>query len=238
MLVLRMSPLLKVRALALLAAAVLPSHAANVALFGPVPYRRRADSPFYAGIQRGTIVLEDFEDRTLAAGVSVTTGTIAGGQGVDEDDGGVDGIGFNRVWFTNTGAPGLPSPFGIEMKFSADDKGRYPNYVGFALLGYNQISLATEYYQFYQFFDPDGNSLTPDPLSSLVPRVPDDTPTSSSIGDRFVGAWSETGIARVIIGATNRFDHLQFGYSIPEPETSALTAGMMLLLARRRRRTP
>ena len=216
-------------------ALALHCQAASVALYGPLPYRGRADSPFYAGIQRGAILLEDFEDRTLTPGVSVTTGAITAGPGVDEDDGGIDGYGFNHIWFTNTGAPGLPSPFGIEIKFTADEQGRYPNYVGFALLGFNLQSLP-DYTQFYQFFGPDGKSLTDTPLNSVVPRLPDGTDSSSTLGDRFVGAWSDTGIARVIVGATNRFDHLQFGYSIPEPGQAALVTWVALQLAARRRR--
>jgi hypothetical protein len=41
----------------------------------------------------------------------------------------------------------------------------------------------------------------------------------------------------VLIGYTNRFDHLQYGYSvIPEPAEGVTVSGAALILALRRRR--
>lgn len=61
------------------------SAGAATTVFGPLPYRQRSESPFYRGIQEGTIYLEDFEDGQLSPqGVTMRSGAIVLDQGVDE----------------------------------------------------------------------------------------------------------------------------------------------------------
>jgi hypothetical protein len=205
--------------------------------YGPTPYRQRSDSPFYAGIQRGTIYLEDFEDRQLNTPYAIlTTGRAGIFQGVDEDDGILNERGLNYVWYNTSAVPGAGAPWTHEIKFSPNPGGQYPLFVGLVLPGHNAESSILDVIRLYQFFDANGNSLSPDPLSMMSPRVPDNTPEESTLGDRFVGAYSELGISRVLLGATARFDHLQYGYSIPEPGSAGLLALAGMALLRRRRR--
>ncbi len=213
----------------------LPAAAAVLTLFGPTPYRQRSESPFYPGIQSGSIFVEDFEDRRLnTPNVSVTTGGITITQGVDEDDGVLDGLGYNYVWQSFAPVPGLEDNYLLEIKFTPDAEGHYPRYAGFAILGFNIVSDPTEVIQLYQFFGPEGDPLTPEPLETPLPRLPDGSESASSGGDRFVGAYYSEGISRIIIGNTLRFDHLQYGWSIPEPAGPALaSAGLALMLLRR-----
>ena len=72
---------------------------AATTIFGPLPYQQKSDSPFYQGIQDGTIYLEDFEDGQISPpGVAMSAGAILRDQGVNDDDGVVDGrSGLNRV---------------------------------------------------------------------------------------------------------------------------------------------
>ena len=205
--------------------------------YGPTPYRQRSDSPFYAGIQKGTIYLEDFEDRQVSPPyVSLTTGHAVFAQGVDEDDGRLDNEGLDYVWYNTTAVPGAGAPWTHEIIFSPTPSGLFPLFAGFVLPGFTRESLMLDVIRLYQFFDANGNSLSPDPLSMMAPKVPDNTPEASTLGDRFVGAYSELGISRVLLGATVRFDHLQYGYSIPEPGTAGLLALTGMALLRRRRR--
>jgi hypothetical protein len=191
-------------------------HAATT-LFGPVPYRQRSDSPFYGGIQQGTIYVEDFEDAKLSTpNVSLPVGRPGFFQGVDEDDGVLDQRNVGGVWYNTTAVPGEGAPWTHEILFTPNSEGQYPFWVGFALLGFIRSTIAGDVFEFYQFFDASGNSLTPEPLKMAVFKAPVDTPLLSTIGDRFVGAYSDAGISKVLIGAAPSFDHLQYGYSIPE----------------------
>ena len=70
--------------------------------FGPTPYLSKANSPFLADINAGTMYLEDFECGVLTVpGVALSSGTIIppGFEGlidsVDADDGIIDGSGLN-----------------------------------------------------------------------------------------------------------------------------------------------
>ena len=204
--------------------------------FGPLPYRQRSDSPFYRGIQEGTIYLEDFEDGQLSPpGVAIRNGQPNRDQGVDEDDGTVNGLGNNMVWRTSGNIlPDYGVPWEIEISFAPDPVRGYPTYVGFALLGYSTLSPPATPYDLYRGYDGTGNDFTGEVRIDTV-RLPSNTPYYSTAGDQFVGMYSDQGISKVILSPM-RFDHLQFGWAIPEPGTFSL-AGLSaaLLLARRRR---
>ena len=156
---------------------------------------------------------------------------------MDEDDGVLDGRGLSWLPYAFGGLSDLGVPWVFEITFTPNAEGYYLSFVGFALLGFLQESSLERYSTFYQFFDPSGQSLSDGMLSAPVPILPDDTQRMSSLGDEFVGAYSEQGIARVLIGYTNRFDHLQYGYSIiPEPAGTVTLSGAAIAFALRRRR--
>ena len=212
---------------------------AAVTYYGPIPYRQRSDSPFHSEIQAGHGYLETFEDRVLnTPNVSIRGGAgILRDQGVDEDDGVLDDRGLSWLPYAFGGLSDLGFPWVFEITFTPNPEGMYPRFVGFALLGFIQESSLERYSTFYQFFDPSGHSLPGGILSAPVPVLPDDTQRLSSLGDQFVGAYSDQGIASVLIGYTNRFDHLQYGYSIiPEPSGTVMLNGAAFVLALRRRR--
>ncbi len=207
-------------------------------IFGPIPYRQRSDSPFYRGIQEGTIVLEDFEDGELnTPGVAISNnGRILRDRSVDEDDGTLDVMGTGSVWVATQGyVPELGEPWFHEITFSPDTERGYPTYVGFALLGYSKPPQAMVQ-RLYRGYDGAGTDFT-GIVAFDVPHLPAGTLFYSTVGDQFAGIYNDQGISRVIIGGFARtLDHLQYGWAIPEPGTVTLTgAAVALLLAQRRR---
>ena len=212
------------------------SAGAATTVFGPLPYRQRSDSPFYRGIKEGTIHLEDFEDgQVTPPGVAMSTGAILRDQGVDEDDGIVDGLGLNRVWSARGQyLPDFGVPWLHEIKFTPDPIKGYPTYVGFALLGFN-IFPGEMPVRLYRGYDGTGADFTGDVRINVI-YLPSGTTDASTGGDQFAGMYSDHGISRVIIGgAAGRFDHLQFGWAIPEPGTVTLAGFVAALLLSRRR---
>ena len=167
----------------------------------------------------------------------MSTGAILRDQGVDEDDD-LDGRGFNRVWSARGQyLPGLGVPWLHESTFTPDPVKGYPTYVGFALLGFN-IFPDEMPMRLYRGYDGAGTDFTGDVRISVL-NLPSGTSEASTAGDQFAGMYNDQGISKVIIGgAAGRFDHLQFGWAIPEPGTAMLSGlAATLLVARRRRGT-
>jgi hypothetical protein len=197
-------------------------------LFGPVLYRQASDSPFYAGIQSGDIQLEDFEDQRLSIpGVSVNRNRILLAEGVDADDGLLDGVGYNYSWFGG---------WFTDFNFAPDPSQEYPRYVGLALLGYSNYPPEIAGVKLYEAYDSLGFSITGEVSIQAVSR-PAGTSEYWTGGDQFMGLYSESGISRIRVLARG-FDHLQVGWSIPEPGTAALTVAALAACALRRIRRP
>jgi hypothetical protein len=91
-------------------------------------------------------------------------------------------------------------------------------------------------YFLFRAYDGASNDVTDDMHIDLV-HLPPGTSIFSALGDQFIGISSENGISRILLGAGS-FDHLQYGYSIPESGVTTLTAltGFLLLSHRRRLR--
>ncbi len=213
------------------------SVSAATTTFGPLPYRQKSDSPFYQGIIDGTIYLENFEDGQLSPpGVAIRNGQPDEDQGVDEDDGLIDGLGRNMIWYSpGNFLPDYGVPWLFEINFTRDSVRGYPTYVGFALVGYSNLPPGAMPYSLYRGYDSEGNDVTGDVKIDRI-NLPIGTPYYSTAGDLFVGMYNDQGISRVIIGAAGRFDHLQFGWAVPEPGTVTLSGLAVVLLLKRRRR--
>jgi uncharacterized repeat protein (TIGR01451 family) len=170
--------------------------------FGPLAYTCQNDSPFFAGILAGNILLETFEDGLFnVTGAAASTGSVLGPGGltdsVDCDDGVVDGSGTNgRSFFAGSGATG------ITFTFSAAVLGSLPTQVGIAWTdGSGTIS--------FEAFDAVGASL------GVVTGNHADGSVSGTTGeDRFYGVMNAGGISAIRIRNTSggiEVDHLQFG---------------------------
>jgi hypothetical protein len=183
------------------------------------PYAQRSDSPWPAGIRQGSILVEDFEDGLVnTPGLAMTIGIMGSGFSVDEDDGilGNDGD-LGRVYYGGFNTGGT-----VRADFSPDIEGRYPTYAGWVMDTSNQ-SDAT-----FAAYDPSGNLLAS--YNYILEWG----------GFQFVGVYAPQGI-RAIQSNFNEglfVDHVQYGYAIPEPGTTLLTATAALAAASRRRRAP
>ena len=77
-----------------------------------LPYRSKADSPFYPSILSGETFVEDFEDQILDDRLTMNTGRISttGRHSVDADDGVLDNLGVGFHWLVSGATlPGEPN---------------------------------------------------------------------------------------------------------------------------------
>jgi hypothetical protein len=225
-----------------------------------IPYFSAADSPFYGGIQGGSIYLEDFEDHelntpyvrswdypkslgtlpsgdevlSLQLGLTVRTLGAQGADSVDADDGLIgDFMGRGGdAWTTRNVA--LSQPMGsMDFRFERDTAGRLPTYVGFVVTEPDSYFLSFEVSMKTpgDLYNWFGES-TYDPRSWTPNNFPGDTRSH-----RFFGLYLEAGIESLYIHNVISIDHLQYGYAIPEPTTfGLLAAGIAAGCFRRRRR--
>ncbi len=214
-----------------------PGLKAAVTVFGPAPYQKASDSPFYKGAQVGTLYLEDFEDALLnTPGVSIKNGEPARFPGVDGDDGVLDNRSNGMVWATHSGPlADYGNNFSLEIKFDEMEGQGYPVCAGLVLLGFSTLPEGFEAYYLFRAYDGQGNDVTGDVFVEAV-HLPPATPNNSTLGNQFVGIRSDTGISKILLGAA-RLDHLQYGYAIPEPSaiTLAVLSGLWLPGTRRGR---
>jgi|GEM_PF-1274363 len=234
-----------------------PAHGAAV-FYEELPYFSAADSPFYAGIQSGAIYLEDFEDHQLNTphitswdwprvvgivndieipsyqqgrshrllGNVITTFSVDADDGLNGDFRGLLG----DTWTTLDVVTG--QIYGrMEFRFSPDDVGRYPTYVGFvvteALDPFSEVEFGTS-----TFTGPESPEGGYDPLT----WEPDITFPGDTRQHRFFGIHVPSGIWRLNIDNVRQIDHLQYGYAIPEPGAGVLGVLVAFSLFRRRAR--
>ena len=204
-----------------------------------LPYRSRADSPFYQSIQNGTTYVEDFEDRFAdTPGLSMSTGKTFDslGQSVDEDEGVLDNLGLGRAWVVpNASLVPEGPPFSVRASFAPDALGNYPTHAGSVILGFTPVDFGN--LRYFQAFDANGDEILIDPLTQSVPVFPGTTPQLSTKGDRFFGLIHEGGISSIVLASSLYFDPVQYGYgAIPEPSTGMLAVGGVLALTLPRKR--
>ena len=237
----------------LVAASLLPlaggAQAITTFIYQPSPYLGSFDSPFYGGIQAGTIYLEDFEDGILNTpyviandinqdpsnrwiSQTVHTGNPDGrAYSVDEDDGLLgDFMGFGGDALQSISQGG---GFSIhEFLFTLDPLGNFPKFVGFVVTRPEDF---LDEDVFVTMLDPDGNDVLEEERFD-----PGEWDTGFFVGDtryhRFIGGYSDTGIASLRIEGVYQLDHLQYGSAIPEPSAWLLgLSGLALLVFRRSR---
>ncbi len=172
------------------------------------PYLKPSDSPF-AGIDFTYFHLEDFEDHMLNTPGLSSQGQLSSSFGagvidsVDADDGNptdnkcIKAVGTCDAWWG-----------GGTLRFSFDAQvlGGLPTHVGLIWTdGGGTVS--------FEAFGPDGESIYKlGPVSE--PGFPDDTIASSTMEDRFFGAFAPGGISAVVISNTAggvEADHVQYG---------------------------
>jgi hypothetical protein len=197
-------------------------------------YASHTQSPFAEGISNGEILYTNFENSQWWSvepeilpmpGVSMGTAfSYAYVPSVDEDDGLMDGFGRGNSLRTQTVAGSRPR---FVFNFSPDAQGRYPRYFGIALPG--------------SASDENGNFLetmgVKDAFGAVVLNYTFNTlRTTGNLGrpevTSFIGVFSDAGISQVTMQNAAWLDHLQYGYSIPEP--SLLWVPALTLCYRRR----
>ncbi|MEN8735887.1 MAG: PEP-CTERM sorting domain-containing protein [Akkermansiaceae bacterium] len=216
-------------------------------LFGPSLYFSERDSPWFSGIVDNAgngIYLENFEDGKLNTpnvrqlpGVNYTglTSTAFNPNaipfGVDGDDGLVDGLISSGIVWTTTTNGGGNSQF-MDFEFLPDGEGRYPRYVGIVIAGVLNPDSDVE----IAWNSPGGESLFDD--GEFDPKEwspPGGAPRGSPQNMRFIGLFAEEGIQTLVLGNVSAADHLQYGYSIPEPSSLFLAATGFIAFIRRKR---
>lgn len=202
---------------------------ATLISYGPTKYLQTSDSPWYQGIQNGTIYLEDFKDGLLNSPFVSANGRIRGPgdrRSVDADDGLLDGRGENGgTWAVGDGEI-------LELSFNPNEENSLPAFIGIVITktarDFERISVSTLGEANLTRFQFD--------LTPLFKKSNGDFLFNSSEA-QFVGFYAPEGIVSVSFGAARFFDHLQYGYAIPEPVSAMLAcAGMGFLHTHRRRR--
>ena len=185
------------------------------------PYAQRSDSPWAAGIRQGSIYVEDFEDGLVnTPGLAMALGIMSTAASVDEDDGILGNVedDVGRIWYAGSGGPSNTA----RAEFTPDASGNYPTYAGWVMDTYDRDDA------YFEAFDPAGN------LVASYRNI-------LEWGEwQFVGVYAPQGISAIQsrFNANTVFDHVQYGYAIPEPGTALLTATAALAAASRRRRAP
>jgi hypothetical protein len=223
---------------------------AAATVYEPSAYFSAADSPFYAGIQAGTIYLEDFEDHALNtpfvtsadyptrgpfSGVNNWTSHTLRSLGgtsplsVDADDGlNGDFLGFGGDSFVSESVfSNALVPF-FDLRFTRNERGLLPAFVGVVITDPEDLEHEVQ----FAVVDGEGRDLFSD--AEFEPdwggSFPGDTRRH-----RFIGFQHENGIAVLSISHAFEIDHLQYGYAIPEPGVSGLLLVACALLRRRGR---
>ena len=146
---------------------------------------------------------------------------------IDEDDGMVDGFGAGTTLRSR-----VTSGPRFVFNFTPDALGRLPRYFGIAFP--RAVSSDTFPYQAEEIIgatDAFGVSI----FSNYVFSTPEGPfPEFSSQWGIFFGFYNESGISQVTLKNAFWVDHLQFGYSVPEPGRLWVPAVFALALRRRR----
>jgi hypothetical protein len=203
---------------------------------GPTPYLQASDSPLLAAGSFTYYNLENFEDATLAPGLTAIGGSrvLPGAQtdSVDGDDGLLDGSGAAGHAYIS-----VPASSVFEFSFDAGVLGNLPTHAGVV---WTDVGITTSGALgisdvLFEAFDATNTSLGLFGTFTLG----DGSTFGGTAEDRFFGIANPTGISRIVISMPNstdwEVDHVQYGY-IPTPGAIVFFGVGGLMLARSRRR--
>jgi hypothetical protein len=220
-------------------------------VWGPQLYFSERDSPFYGGIVDNTgegIYLENFEDQALntpfvaaptnlgyfGSTIRQDNPNVGDGavMGVDGDDGAVDGQTFAGDTWITINSSGFFAQGRMQFDFLPNSEGLYPTYVGIVVTEVSEVDLDVE----LSFLNLEGRDLFAD--GEYDPKEwspPGGATRGSPLTMRFFGLYHSEGISRLMVENVRQVDHLQYGYSIPEPSSALLLIfGSLWSLKRKR----
>ncbi len=171
---------------------------------GPAPYLQASDSPF-SGLPFSSFFLENFEDGLLnTPGLSANIGSVfnsgAFQDGVDGDDGAVDGTSLTGRSF-GVSSGGVT----IDFSFNSAALGGFPTHAGLVWTDGQGSPVS------FEAFDASGNSLgVSGPFTLTISGVQGNTAEDRFFGVEFAGGISKIRI-RDLGGAGLEVDHVQYG---------------------------
>jgi hypothetical protein len=184
--------------------------AAAPTCLGPLPYVKKADSPFDLSNVGVNFFFDDFESPTRAPGVTASTGSLIGFpqsiiDSVDEDDGVIDGSGLmGHSWFSGGGSTG------VRWTFDAGVLGGLPTAAGIVWTDGGADGTVS-----FEAVAADGTTVlcATGPVSE--PGVfPDNSNDGETAEDRFFGLYEPGGISSILLSNSSggiEMDHIQFG---------------------------
>lgn len=243
-------PLHRIERVALTLASTLTLFAANAGavvptqiMYEPSAYTSFADSPFYPGTPSTYFYLQTFEPGNSATPgySSPTSGFVSSpsqfSDSVDADDGAINGSGNGGYAWYSANATST-----MTFVFDANVLGTLPTHVGLVWTDVGIVSsggLGVTNVTFSAYAADNSLIGTTSGLG-----LGDGNALGGTAEDRFFGAYSAGGIARIEMSVSNsvdwEVDHLQYGTlnPVPEPEQwllMALGLAGVATVARRRR---
>jgi hypothetical protein len=120
----------------------------------------------------------------------------------------------------------------MQFDFLPNSEGLYPTYVGIVVTEVSEVDLDVE----LSFLNLEGRDLFAD--GEYDPKEwspPGGATRGSPLTMRFFGLYHSEGISRLMVENVRQVDHLQYGYSIPEPSSALLLIfGSLWSLKRKR----
>jgi hypothetical protein len=185
---------------------------ATTVVYGPIHYYSEADSPFFQGIEEGSMYFENFEDQALNVPyVSIISGRLTENRrpSIDGDDGSISNTPAGYSYRTTVGYPAFT------INFEPDALGRYPRYFGVAFPSIVDDSITSQPDQVLGLTDAFGATIFNSLRIRMIPFDPL-IPANSTYYHSFLGVFNDTGISQVMLHWGVYIDHLQYGYEIPE----------------------
>lgn len=218
----------------------------NQTLYDPSSYASFADSPFSGLAVSSYFHLEKFEASDLrtpgysspTSGFIASAGTLT--DSVDADDGLLDGLGqAGRSWYSANATKT------ISFVFDAGILGALPTHAGIVWTDVGEVDPG------FILGKTDVTFIAYRADNTLIGTITglglgDGAASGATAEDRFFGAYSTDGIARIEISVSNSLDwevdHLQYGTLAPVPEPEqwllmALGLAAVATAAQRRRET-